>query len=310
MTTAISVENLVVRYGPVTAVAGISFDVAVGEVFALLGPNGAGKTSTLEVLEGYRRRAAGAVSVLGYDPQRGSRALRERIGVVLQSCGVDQELTVRELVNMYAALYAHHRAPDETIELVGLADKADARTRTLSGGQLRRLDLALAVVADPELLFLDEPTTGFDPNARHAAWDMVDGLREAGTTIVLTSHYLDEVQRLADRIIVLRQGLIVSASTPSDLAGRDRAESTIRIRSPFPGWEQTLPDGPWVVVPAGGDEVLLRTARPTDALFILTRWATQRGEELPALAVEHQTLEDAYLQLTGGAKGFGHDPVS
>lgn len=306
VTTAISVSGLVVRYGQLTAVDCISFDVAVGEVFALLGPNGAGKTSTLEVLEGYRHRAAGAVSVLGLDPEHGGRPLRERIGVVLQACGVDQELTVRELVRMYAGLYATHRDPEATIQLVGLTDKADARARTLSGGQLRRLDLALAVVPGPDLLFLDEPTTGFDPNARHAAWDMIDELRSAGTTIVLTSHYLDEVQRLADRIVVMRQGRIVSESTPSALAGRDRTEATIRIRKPYPGWQDSLPDGPWTVLPASGDEVVLRTARPTDALFTLTSWATRRGEELPSLTVEHQSLEEAYLQLTGEAERVAH----
>jgi ABC-2 type transport system ATP-binding protein len=303
---AISVHDLVVRYGSLTAVDRISFQVEAGEVFALLGPNGAGKTSTLEVLEGYRSRASGTVRVLGHDPARGGRAFRERIGVVLQSCGIDHELTVRELVRMYAGLYRAPRDPDAVIAMVDLGDKARARARTLSGGQLRRLDLALAVVADPDLLFLDEPTTGFDPNARHAAWDMIDGLRRAGTTIVLTSHYLDEVQRLADRIVVLRNGVIVGESTPSGLAGRDHSEATIRIRIPFQGWQSRLPDGPWTLAPVVGDELQLRTARPTDALYVLTGWATARGEELPALTVEHQTLEEAYLRLTGSGEETAH----
>jgi ABC-2 type transport system ATP-binding protein len=218
--------------GPVPAVDGLSFSIAAGEVFALLGPNGAGKTTTVEILEGHRTRTSGSVQVLGYDPQTGGRAFRERIGIVLQEAGFDEEFTVRELVAMQASLYPRHRDVGETIELVGLADKRDSRTKTLSGGQRRRLDLALGLVGEPELLFLDEPTTGFDPLARRRAWDLVLGLRDLGTTVVLTTHYMEEAEHLADRVAVISSGHLVALDTPARLVSRDGAQAVISFVLP------------------------------------------------------------------------------
>jgi ABC-2 type transport system ATP-binding protein len=239
------VERLRKDYGRLPAVDGLSFQIRRGEIYAILGPNGAGKTTTVEILEGHRKRTSGSVQVLGFDPGAGGRQFRERIGIVLQSSGIDAELTVREMVALYASFYALPRDVGATIEQVGLASKRRARVRTLSGGQLRRLDLALAVVGDPELLFLDEPTTCFDPNARRDAWDMIAGLRDAGATILLTSHYLDEVQRLADRVAVMSHGHLVEESTPDALGGRDIASMVLareegilkRLRgAPLPAW--------------------------------------------------------------------------
>ena len=219
MMAAIEVDDLFKSYGTVNAVRGVSFRVEEGEVFALLGPNGAGKTTTLEILEGHRRRSGGRVSVLGVDPHLGGRAFRERIGIVLQSAGIDAELTVREVLTLYAGCYPHPLPVVELIELVGLQDKSRARVKTLSGGQRRRVDLALALVGDPDLIFLDEPTTGFDPAARHGAWQLVDNLRGLGRTIVLTSHYMDEVQHLADRAVVIAHGRVVAEGRPDSLRG-------------------------------------------------------------------------------------------
>jgi ABC-2 type transport system ATP-binding protein len=259
-------------------VRGISFDIAEGEVFGLLGPNGAGKTTTVEILEGYRARDRGDVSVLGYDPARAERPFRERIGVVLQQSQLFANLTVREIHRMFAAYYERRRNVDEVIDLVGLADKRDARVKTLSGGQKRRLDLGVALVGDPDLVFLDEPTTGFDPAARRAAWEMIRSLRSLGKTILLTTHYLDEAEQLADRVAVLREGQIVSEGTPTELTGT-ASETEIRYRR-------------------DGTEVVVRTMEPTRILHELTSEAIAQGRELEGLVVRRPTLEDVYLTLT------------
>ena len=275
---AILVRDLRKSYGTHEAVRGVSFEIAAGEVFGLLGPNGAGKTTTVEILEGYRRRDGGDVSVLGHDPAESDSRFRERIGVVLQQSQLFQNLTVREIHLMFAGYYDRPRDVDEVIELVGLREKRDARVRTLSGGQKRRLDLGVALVGDPELVFLDEPTTGFDPAARRAAWQMIRSLRSLGKTILLTTHYLDEAEQLADRVAVLREGTIVREGTPAELtSGTEEAE--IRYRR-------------------NGREVVLRTAEPTRVLHELTAQALAEGRELEGLTVRRPTLEDVYLLLT------------
>jgi ABC-2 type transport system ATP-binding protein len=298
---AIRVAGLRKTYGEVEAVAGIDFEVAEGECFALLGPNGAGKTTTVEILEGYRRRSAGEVEVLGFDPERGERSFRERIGIVLQSAGIDRELTVEETVGLFGGYYPHPRNAGDVVDLVGLGEKRKARVKTLSGGQQRRLDLALGIVGDPDLIFLDEPTTGFDPSARRRSWELVDSLRDLGKTILLTTHYMDEAQNLADRVAIMAAGRIVAVGDPDSLGGRDVAEAVVSFRLPdgarladLPG---DLPDG----FRQEEDLVLLRTTAPTRALHILTGWALARGEELEALAVTRPSLEDVYLRLTGAA---------
>ena len=299
---AIVVQGLRMDYGGFRAVDGLSFHVNRGEIYALLGANGAGKTSTVEILEGHRKRTGGLVRVLGYDPGTGGRHLRERIGIVLQSGGMDTELTVQEMVSLYAGFYARPRAVDETIEQVGLGGKRRARTRTLSGGQLRRLDVALALIGDPELLFLDEPTTGFDPRARRDSWDMIAGLRHAGTTILLTSHYLDEVQRLADRVGVMSHGQLVEESTPASLGGRDVAGTVISFRLP-PGLSPgALPGGPWDLPERPGGAISMHTDEPTRVLAVLTDWIVRHGAELDDLTVTRLSLEEAYLQVTGHAR--------
>jgi ABC-2 type transport system ATP-binding protein len=277
---AIRVSGLTKRYGGHEALRGIDFEIAAGEVFGLLGPNGAGKTTTIEILEGYRERDAGAVEVLGEDPQRADRAWRERLGVVLQSSSLYPALTVRESLRVFGGYYAKPRDADEVIEIIGLADKADARCRTLSGGQKRRLDLGLALIGNPELVFLDEPTTGFDPGARRAAWETIRNLRSLGTTILLTTHYLDEAEQLSDRVAVLREGRIVRVGTPSELTGSGGGETEIRYRR-------------------NGENVVEQTAEPTRRLYELTAQAVERGEELQELEVRRPTLEDVYLELTG-----------
>jgi ABC-2 type transport system ATP-binding protein len=296
---AIRVAGLRKTYGEVEAVAGLDFEVAEGECFALLGPNGAGKTTTVEILEGYRRRSAGEVEVLGFDPERGERSFRERIGIVLQSAGVDRELTVEEIVGLFGGYYPHPRDVGDVVDLVGLDEKRTARVKTLSGGQQRRLDLALGIIGDPDLIFLDEPTTGFDPSARRRSWELVDSLRDLGKTILLTTHYMDEAQNLADRVAIMAAGRIVAEGDPDSLGGRDVAEAVVSFRLPngarladLPG---DLPDG----LRQEEDLVLLRTTAPTRALHTLTGWALARGEELEALAVTRPSLEDVYLRLTG-----------
>ena len=299
MNTAIRVTGLRKRYGELEAVRGIDFEVAEGECFALLGPNGAGKTTTVEILEGYRDRDAGDVEVLGLDPRRGGRDLRERIGIVLQSSGHFRELTVREVLELFGGYYPRPRATGEVIDLVGLGEKAGARVKTLSGGQQRRLDLALGLVGDPDLLFLDEPTTGFDPSARRRSWELIESLRELGKTILLTTHYMDEAQNLADRVAIIVAGRIVAAGTPDSLGGRDEGEAVISFRLPAGMTLTDLPaDLPGRPAPRE-DRVELRTTEPTGALNVLTSWALARGEELDALTVTRPSLEDVYLQLTG-----------
>jgi len=275
--TAISVRGLRKSYGPLEAVRGVDFDIEEGEVFGLLGPNGAGKTTTVEILEGYRSRDAGEVTVLGHDPGRPGRDFRERIGVVLQQAQLWPNLTVRETHAAFAGYYARPRDVDEVIALVGLTDKRDARVKTLSGGQKRRLDLGVALVGDPDLVFLDEPTTGFDPAARRAAWEMIRSLRSLGKTVLLTTHYLDEAEQLADRVAVLREGKIIRIGTPRELT-TGGSEVEIRYR-------------------LDGEEVLLRTSEPTRDLHRLTSEAVARGEELERLEVRRPTLEDVYLAL-------------
>ena len=274
--SAISVRGLRKSYGGVEAVRGIDFEVAAGEVFGLLGPNGAGKTTTVEILEGYRKRDAGEVSVLGFDPGRAERAFRERIGVVLQESELWPILTVREVHRMFAGYYERPRDVDEVVELVGLAEKRDAKVKTLSGGQKRRLDLGLALVGDPELVFLDEPTTGFDPAARRNAWELVRSLRGLGKTVLLTTHYLDEAQQLADRVAVLVAGEIVRIGKPADLVAGSRAQIRYRV---------------------GGEEIVVDTDEPTRTLHELTGQALADGVELEALEVRRATLEDIYLDL-------------
>ncbi len=276
--TAIAVRDLRKSYGALEAVRGISFDVERGEVFGLLGPNGAGKTTTVEILEGYRRRDAGEVEVLGVDPARARGDWRERIGVVLQSSAMYETLTVAESLELFAGYYAHPRPVDEVVALVGLREKRDEFVRRLSGGQRRRLDLGLALVGDPELIFLDEPTTGFDPHARRQAWQTLRSLRSLGKTILLTTHYLDEAERLADRVAVLRQGEIVAVGPPAQLIGATPA-TEIRYRE-------------------NGREVVLETDHPTEVLHELTAKALAENRELEGLAVTRPTLEDVYLSLT------------
>jgi ABC-2 type transport system ATP-binding protein len=295
---AIRVSGLRKRYGELEAVRGIDFEVAEGECFALLGPNGAGKTTTVEILEGYRDRDAGQVEVLGFDPQRGGRDLHERVGIVLQSSGHFRELTVREVLDLFGGYYPRPRATGEVIDLVGLTEKAGARVKTLSGGQQRRLDLALGLVGDPDLLFLDEPTTGFDPSARRRSWELIESLRDLGKTILLTTHYMDEAQNLADRVAILAAGRVVASGTPDSLGGRDEGEAQIAFRLPAGTTVADLPpDLPGRPGPHE-DRVQLRTTEPTRALHVLTTWALARGEELEALTVTRPSLEDVYLRLT------------
>ena len=278
---AIEVRGLRKSYGDLEAVRGIDFTVRRGEVFGLLGPNGAGKTTTVEILEGYRERTAGEVTVLGEDPQLRSRSLRERVGIVLQTSGIYRHVKVQEALEHFAALYPHPRDVDEVIELAGLRHKRDAATRTLSGGQLRRLDFALALVGDPELIFLDEPTTGFDPAARRDAWDTIRSLKALGKTVVLTTHYLDEAQALADRVAIIKDGRILVEGAPGEL-GADGGAIRYRI-----AWRN-------------GNGLLNQheTDDPTTFLHELTSQALARGERLEGLTVTRPTLEDVYLELT------------
>ena len=275
--SAIAVRGLRKSYGDLEAVRGVDFEIEQGEVFGLLGPNGAGKTTTVEILEGYRKRDAGEVSVLGHDPQSPGPDFRQRIGVVLQQSELWPNITVRETHWIFAGYYERPRDVDEVIELVGLAEKRDARVKTLSGGQKRRLDLGLALVGDPDLVFLDEPTTGFDPAARRAAWEMIRSLRRLGKTVLLTTHYLDEAEQLADRVAVMRDGTIVRIGTPRELTTAD-LEVEISFRR-------------------NGEEVVIRTSEPTRVLHELTGEALARGEELERLEVRRPSLEEVYLAL-------------
>jgi ABC-2 type transport system ATP-binding protein len=300
VTVAIEVKGLHKSYGSVEAVAGIDLTVEVGEVFALLGPNGAGKTTTVEILEGYRERSAGDVSVLGYDPARRERAFRRRVGIVLQSTGIDPYLTVRETVALYAAYYPQPRDVDEVIEVVGLTEKRDVRVLKLSGGQQRRLDVAIALAGDPELLFLDEPTTGFDPGARRNAWEIVRNLTALRKTVFLTTHYMDEAQNLASRVAVIARGRIVAEGPPSTLGGRGAAATIVRF-----GVSEHADELPGVAREARrvAGRFELSTTEPTRVLHELTGWAVTRGVELEGLEVVRPSLEDVYLELTGGEAG-------
>jgi len=297
--TVISVSGLRMRYGSFEAVRGIDLHVTRGEVFAFLGPNGAGKTTTVEILEGYRRRSAGEVTVLGDDPARGGPSWRARIGVVLQESEPERDLTAAECLQMYAGYYPAPRDVAETLELVGLSDRAGSIASRLSGGQRRRLDVALALIGNPELLFLDEPTTGFDPSARRAAWDMVSGLRQLGVTVFLTTHYMDEAEHLADRVAVIARGQIVAEGTPGTLGGREHAPAEIRFSLPAAATAAQLP-APVRAAVAGedGGRVLAHASSPVAVLGPLMRWAEARGIDLPDLDVRRPSLEEIYLALT------------
>jgi ABC-2 type transport system ATP-binding protein len=300
VSSAIEVHGLLKSYDQVQAVGGIDLSVPAGEVFALLGPNGAGKTTTVEILEGYRDRDGGDVSVLGFDPAKGGRALRSNIGIVLQSTGIDPFLTVAETIELYRGFYPHPRPLDEVIDVVGLNGKRDVRVLKLSGGQQRRLDVAIALAGDPALLFLDEPTTGFDPAARRGAWEIVKNLASLGKTIFLTTHYMDEAQYLADEVAIIAGGRILAQGPPSSLAGRDTAATTIRFLPAQGALE--LPEDLRAAAATGEDGfVTIVTEDPTRALHELTGWALERGEALSALEVSRPSLEDVYLQITGGA---------
>ena len=296
---AVRVKGLVKSYGGVPALEGVDLEIEHGEIFALLGPNGAGKTTTVEILEGYRRRDGGTVQVLGFDPGHERSRLKPHVGIVLQSTGVEQYLTVRETIAMYSRCYPSPRPVDEVIDLVGLSAKAGDRVRHLSGGQQRRLDVAVALAGDPELLFLDEPTTGFDPAARHEAWEVVKNLASLGKTILLTTHYMDEAQYLANRVAVVARGRVIAEGTPNDLGERDRAQARIRFR---------LPNG--ITPPADVGRPIevdgyfeLRAEQPDALLHRLTGWALETGVVLEGLEVSRPTLEDVYLTLTADTSG-------
>jgi ABC-2 type transport system ATP-binding protein len=295
----IEVKGLKKSYGDLEAVKGVDLHVERGEVFALLGPNGAGKTTITEILEGFRSRSAGEASVLGFDPADGSLELKRRVGIVLQSTGIDPFLTVRETIAMYAGYYATPRDPDEVIDLVGLAEKRTTRVNKLSGGQQRRLDVAVALAGDPELLFLDEPTTGFDPNARRNAWEIVKSLTAIGKTVFLTTHFMDEAQYLANRVAVIAKGVIVAEGPPDTIAGRD--QMTPRIRFRLPAGAPTPSARGQTTLPGGAFE--LRTDDPTKDLYELTGWAIQNGVSFEAIDVTRPSLEDVYIELTGGEEG-------
>jgi ABC-2 type transport system ATP-binding protein len=297
--SAIVVEDLRKSYGAFEAVRGISFEVAEGRVFAFLGPNGAGKTTTVEICEGFRPRTSGSVSVLGFDPGTRDRRMKSRIGIVLQSTGVDLFLTVAETIELYRRLYPRPRDLEEIVDVVGLREKRDTRVGKLSGGQQRRLDVAVALAGDPELLFLDEPTTGFDPAARRGAWGIIRNLRSLGKTIFLTTHYMDEAQHLADEVAIISRGRIVAQGSPASLGGRDTAATRLRFRVPA-GADELPPD---LRGDGAGGTIELLTEEPTGTLHRLTGWAIERGVQLDSLEVTRPSLEDVYLQITGGETG-------
>jgi ABC-2 type transport system ATP-binding protein len=296
---AIAVEGLRKAYGDLEAVQGLTFSVAAGEVFCLLGPNGAGKTTTTEILEGYRARSAGEVRVLGHDPEHGERALRERVGIVLQEAAAQAELTVAEVLTMYGRYYPRRRPVDELASLVGLEGKEHLRVKLLSGGQKRRLDLALALVGDPDLLFLDEPTTGFDPSARRQAWSTIKDLCALGKTVFLTTHFMDEAQALADRVAVMANGKLVAMGTPAEIGGRDTAPTEIAFMLPAGVAVADLPALPEATVsePAPG-RVVIVAPHGLRASHAVTGWALERGHELRGFEVSQPSLEDVYLRLT------------
>jgi len=296
---AISVRGLRKSYGTYDAVAGIDFDVQRAEIVAFLGPNGAGKTTTVEILEAYRKRSAGDVSVLGEDPASAPLLWRDKIGVVLQESEIEPDLTARECVQLYAGYHLHPRPVTETLELVGLADRADRRGSQLSGGQRRRLDVALALIGDPELVFLDEPTTGFDPSARRQAWDVIAGLRSLGKTIFLTTHYMEEAERLADRILVISKGRIVAEGTPATLGGRDARPAIVGFELPVSEDLTTLPPQLRARLPESLDgQVHFSSDEPLVDIALLSAWANGQNVVIRHLEVRQPTLEDIYLELT------------
>ena len=295
--SVIEVENLVKSYGDVEAVRGVDLCVDAGEVFALLGPNGAGKSTIVEILEGHRTKTSGTVSVLGFDPTTRDKDYRERIGIVLQETAVEDQLTVKEAIDIYGSMYPKRRPTGDLIEIVGLEEKTDARIKTLSGGQRRRLELALGIVGDPDLIFLDEPTTGFDPSARRQAWTIVENLTSLGKTVLLTTHYMDEAQFLANKVAVIANGKIVAEGTPDSLGDRQTAKSIISF-SMDTSPEASLPvEG--AVVSLGG-AVEIQSVDPTSDLHTLTGWSLDNDVDLVDLSVTRPTLEDVYLELTGG----------
>jgi ABC-2 type transport system ATP-binding protein len=291
---AVRVRGLVKTYGGVQAVRGIDLDIQPGEIFALLGPNGAGKTTTVEILEGYRRRDDGEVTVFGFDPGRERAKILPRIGIVLQKTGVDRYLTVAETVALYASYYPKPRSPSEVVDLVGLTEKRNSRLTTLSGGQLRRMDMAVALAGDPDLLFLDEPTTGFDPSARREAWEVVKNLASLGKTVLLTTHYMDEAQYLADRVAVIADGRIVAEGAPGTLGDRNRAAAHIRYRLP----DDAAPPHGLAGEPGAAGFTVIASADPVRDLHRLTGWALDNGITLDGLEVTRPSLEDVYLSLT------------
>jgi len=295
--SVIEATALVKHYGEIEAVADVDLHVDAGEVFALLGPNGAGKSTIVEILEGHRSKTSGSVSVLGFDPQKAERSYRERIGIVLQETAIEEQLTVEEVIDVYGSMYPNRRATGDLIELVGLDEKTDSRIKTLSGGQRRRLELALGIVGDPELIFLDEPTTGFDPSARRQAWSIVENLTSLGKTVLLTTHYMDEAQYLADRVAVIARGRIVAEGTPDDLGGRETASTLITFQSNGQSVEG-LPSNDVSLSENG--RVMVRSTDPTSDLHRITGWAIDHGVDLVGLSVSRPSLEDIYLRLTAG----------
>jgi ABC-2 type transport system ATP-binding protein len=298
---AISVRGLRKSYGEHEAVAGIDFEVGAGEVFGFLGPNGAGKTTTIEILEGYRERSDGEVSVLGIDPGAPTRAWRERVGLVLQECELDPLWTVQEAVSLFARFYSAPRSVDETIDLVGLGEKRDARIGTLSGGQKRRADVALGIVGDPDLIFLDEPTTGFDPTARREAWNMIEGLKALGKTVFLTTHYMDEAQHLADRVAILREGQIVAEGRTEEIAAAIGRSTVIGFALNGGLGIEDVRGTVSGAVSTSGDQVEIQSQQPQRDLYRLLALAEERGIELRELEVRRPNLEDVFLELTGGS---------
>jgi ABC-2 type transport system ATP-binding protein len=296
----VRVRGLKKSYGGVQAVGGIDLDVHAGEIFAFLGPNGAGKTTTVEILEGYRSRDAGEIEVLGRDPREATRDWRALIGVVLQTCAVQPELTVSELLRLYGSYYPAPLSVDETLELVGLRADSDKRAGALSGGQQRRLDVGLALVGNPRLLFLDEPTIGFDPSARHHTWEVIAGLRDIGKTVFLTTHYMDEAQALADRVAIIAGGRIVADAATTELGGRERSVTLVTFLLPDGVSADELPPLAQAEVSVHGERVQVRTHAPTRVLATLAGWGVRRGVELPELEARRPSLEEIYLQLTGG----------
>ncbi len=296
---AIHVSGLHKSYGENEAVRGIDFEVGKGEVFGFLGPNGAGKTTTVEILEGYRPRNAGDVSVLGIDPGTPTRAWRTRIGLVLQECELNPLLTVGETMKLYASFFPNPRPVDETLRLVGLQDRHEVRVGALSGGQQRRLDVGVGIIGNPELLFLDEPTTGFDPTARREAWNMIEGLKDLGTTIVLTTHYMEEAQHLADRVVILREGRIVAQGAPATLGDQLGQETIIRFRLTDGVTPDKIASAVGRAPQITGNEATLASTEPQRDLHGLLDWAEGAGVKLADLEVRRPSLEDVFLEVTG-----------